>query len=210
MYSFRNSSLTKEQLNNLGVTSKDSNVTQFTRPLFPVLASKPSEIEKSVGLDYKMVWKEDFRSRLFEMHSNPTDQNSDSYSFKIASALEKEHKQKLQLKFAYSQMPAELNIQNLKKRTKNTKPVIPNKKRKILKMEDVTKELEILEKKEKLHDDDEGSEKAAEGSDEEGEIEGDVEDPELDDETDYHNNYFDNGENYFADEDDALDDGPVY
>jgi hypothetical protein len=37
-----------------------------------------------------------------------------------------------------------------------------------------------------------------------------VEDAELDDETDYHNNYFDNGENFYADEDDALDDGPVY
>ncbi|CAG9808316.1 unnamed protein product [Chironomus riparius] len=209
MYSFRNSSLTKEQLNNLGVTSKDSNATQFTRPLFPILASKPSEIEKNVGLDYKMVWKEDFRSRLFEIHSNPTNQNSDSYSFKIANALEKEHKQKLQLKFAYSQMPAELNIQNLRKRVNKSKSAIPNKKRKMLKMEDVTKELEILEKKENLHDD-EGSEKAADGSDDEGEIEGDVEDPELDDETDYHNNYFDNGENYFADEDDALDDGPVY
>lgn len=68
-------------------------------------------------------------------------------------------------------MPAELNIQNLKKRSNKTcKPVIPNKKRKILKMIDVTKELEILEKKENLHEDDEGSEKAADGSEDEGEI----------------------------------------
>jgi hypothetical protein len=67
-------------------------------------------------------------------------------------------------------MPAELNVQNLKKRVSKTKPSIPNKKRKMLKMEDVTKELEILEKKENLHDDEEGSEKAAEGSDDEVEI----------------------------------------
>lgn len=67
-------------------------------------------------------------------------------------------------------MPSELNVQNLKKRVNKTKSVIPNKKRKMLKMEDVTKELEILEKKENLHEDEEGSEKAAEGSDDEVEI----------------------------------------
>ena len=68
-------------------------------------------------------------------------------------------------------MPAELNLQNAKKRVNKTnKSVIPNKKRKILKMENVTKELEALEQKENLHEDEEGSEKAANDSDEEGEI----------------------------------------
>lgn len=105
-------------------------------------------------------------------------------------------------------MPAELNLQNLKKKLK-TKPVVPNKKRKLLKMENVEKELEILEQKENLHEDEEGSDKAGSDSDEDIQN-GEVEDPELDDETDYHNNYFDNGENYFAEEDDALDDGPIY
>lgn len=36
-----------------------------------------------------------------------------------------------------------------------------------------------------------------------------VEDDEMDDENDYGNSYFDNGES-FNDEDDNLDDGPVY
>lgn len=36
------------------------------------------------------------------------------------------------------------------------------------------------------------------------------EDAELDDETDYINNYFDNGDGYFMDEDDNLDDGPLF
>lgn len=227
MYSFRNSSLTKEQLTNLGVTSKDSSSTQYTRPLFPILASRPHEIEKNVALDYKIVWKEDFRSRLFEMYSNPTSTESDSYSFRIAvsclaaipftfincmnfqNALEKEHQKKLQVKFAYSEMPGELNIENQKKRVNKIKPVIPSKKRKLIKSENVEKELEILAQKENLNADDEGSDKDGNESDEEAENP-EMEDPELDDETDYHNNYFDNGENYFADEDDALDDGPVY
>ena len=36
-----------------------------------------------------------------------------------------------------------------------------------------------------------------------------MEDDEMDDENDYGNNYFDNGE-AFNEEDDNLDDGPVY
>lgn len=50
--------------------------------------------------------------------------------------------------------------------------------------------------------------------DEEAELEETVdvqeyEDEEMDDGTDYANNYFDNGEDY-EDEDDNLDDGPIY
>lgn len=32
----------------------------------------------------------------------------------------------------------------------------------------------------------------------------------MDDGTDYNQNYFDNGEGYLDDEDDNLDDGPIY
>ncbi|XP_018897779.1 uncharacterized protein Polr3G [Bemisia tabaci] len=50
-----------------------------------------------------------------------------------------------------------------------------------------------------------------EGGEEEGEL-GDEEeaDEEMDDGTDYNENYFDNGEGYLDDEDDNLDDGPIY
>lgn len=85
MYAFRNSGFTKEQLTNLGVTGKDiPNATQT--PLFPPLNSRPIEIDKNnVAMAYKVVWKEDFRSHLFDVHSNSDlNLNDDSYSSKIA------------------------------------------------------------------------------------------------------------------------------
>lgn len=84
MYAFRNSGFTKEQLTNLGVTGKDVPIAAQT-PLFPPLISRPIEIEKTVSLDYKVVWKEDFRSHLFEVHSNSElNLTDDSYSSKVA------------------------------------------------------------------------------------------------------------------------------
>ena len=84
MYAFRNSNFTKEQLTNLGVTGKDVPIAAQT-PLFPPMLSRPLEIAGNVALDYKVVWKEDFRGHLFDVHSkselNLTD---DSYSSKVA------------------------------------------------------------------------------------------------------------------------------
>jgi hypothetical protein len=85
MYAFRNSGFTKEQLTNLGVTGKDVPITAQT-PLFPPLSNRPIEIDsKNNALDYKVVWKEDFRSHLFDVHSHSElNLMDDSYSTKIA------------------------------------------------------------------------------------------------------------------------------
>lgn len=87
MYAFRNSGLTKEQLTNLGVTGKDVPNAAPTM-LFPPLISRPMEIEKNNALDYKVMWKEEFRIHLYDVHSkselNLTD---DSYSSKVAVSL---------------------------------------------------------------------------------------------------------------------------
>lgn len=84
MYAFRNSGLTKEQLTNLGVTGKEVPITTPTT-LFPPLISRPIVIEYNKNLDYKVVWKEQFRSHLHEIHSkselNLTD---DTYSSKVS------------------------------------------------------------------------------------------------------------------------------
>lgn len=86
MYAFRNSGFTKEQLTNLGVTGKDVPIAAQT-PLFPPLISRPIEIDNknNVALDYKVTWKEDFRSHLFDVHSNSElNLTDDSYSSKVA------------------------------------------------------------------------------------------------------------------------------
>lgn len=49
----------------------------------------------------------------------------------------------------------------------------------------------------------------AEQEEDEEQTEVNYEDEDIDDGTDYANNYFDNGEAY-EDEDDNLDDGPIY
>lgn len=91
MYAFKNSSLTKEQLTSLGVTSsKDAHQIQAQTPLFPPIFSKPAEIKISTKSEFQMLWLDGFRSRLFETHSNSetTSVSSDSsFSSKVAVSL---------------------------------------------------------------------------------------------------------------------------
>lgn len=65
---------------------------------------------------------------------------------------------------------------------------------------------DLDETDDKGEDDEEGEEKDPE------EIEGQEEDidEEMDLGTDYMNNYFDNGETYLDDDDENLEDGPIY
>lgn len=86
MYAFKNSSLTKEQLTSLGVTSsKDALQQQQAPPLFPLTSSKPIEIKYSTKLEFIHIFQESFRSRLFEIHSNNNEVvSADSFSSKVA------------------------------------------------------------------------------------------------------------------------------
>lgn len=72
---------------------------------------------------------------------------------------------------------------------------------------DINKKLEQLEKLEEKSV--ERVEKVEETEEIEEEVMEEEQDEEMDDGTDYANNYFDNGEDY-EDEDDTLDDGPIY
>jgi hypothetical protein len=161
MYQFRNSSFTKEQLTNLGITKEMSSSQPISRPLFPTLVSKPLEIERNnVAMDYKVLFKEDFRSRLFEIHNTTNTikkQVVDNYSAQIAIALEKQHKQKIQFCLATKVMPAELSQPMTNKRKAGTikRPVL--KKRMV---KDVDKHLDALAAKEARGEVDEESEKA--------------------------------------------------
>ena len=83
-------------------------------------------------------------------------------------------------------------------------------KAKVSKSVDVQQRLNQLEKiEEKTGDKVVKEEEDEEVQDEEEEIIEEDQDEEMDDGTDYANNYFDNGEGY-EDEDDNLDDGPIF
>lgn len=139
-----------------------------------------------------MFWDEQF---IFEMKETPyyLSKNNDS----IVSS------EKPKPNFVYSHMPAELRPNFTKKNKASGGESKPAKKSKDF---DLETRLKMLEQKELLKVKDEP--KVKEEMESEEEIENDQFDTEMDDENDYGNNYFDNGEAF--NEEDDLDDGPIY
>lgn len=101
-------------------------------------------------------------------------------------------------------MPAELQMANRKRKVD-----LKIKDIKKTKTGNIDDRLKQLEEKERTEDDKDKTNKDNSDSEQEMEEEGEVVDDEMDDENDYGNSYFDNGEAY-NEEDDNLDDGPVY
>lgn len=120
------------------------------------------------------------------------------------------------LPYDWSRFPVELKPTEVKRKnkTKVCATKIPRKRS----ISNINTWLEELEKKETTEDsenvDEEKenkNEKDEENEKEEAEEgEEDDLDEEMDEGTDYNQNYFDNGEGYLDDEDDNLDDGPIY
>lgn len=141
--------------------------------------------------------------------------NPNFYLFK--NELENEEKGQSKSDFNYSFMPAELRPNFKRPRTPGT----ALKAKKSKPNENLESKLKVLEEKEKMDggEDGEGKDKKKKsaggtgGGDDDDDDENDendeVIDEEMDDENDYGNNYFDNGES-FNEEDDNLDDGPIY
>lgn len=101
-------------------------------------------------------------------------------------------------KYDWRLFPAELRPKVLAKRLKSKSD----------KNVDVQQRLNQLEQMEE-NDEDKVVKDDEEEVKEDEEIVEEEQDEEMDDGTDYANNYFDNGEDY-EDEDDNLDDGPIY
>lgn len=126
--------------------------------------------------------------------------------------IENDPKRKQDGDFIWAMMPAELKPSF--KRTKASSGAANggSKGAKKAKVVDIDAKLNALEKTESFQDDaDVKKEKRSDSDEEKDDEEQDEEmvDEEMDDENDYGNNYFDNGEGY-NEEDDNLDDGPVY
>lgn len=116
-------------------------------------------------------------------------------------------KLKPRTEFNWSLMPAELQMANKKRKIVPKETAVKLKKTKPGNIED---RLKVLEEKEQTEDDVDAPNKTNSDSEEEVEEEvGEDVDDEMDDDNDYGNAYFDNGEAY-NEEDDNLDDGPVY
>lgn len=107
--------------------------------------------------------------------------------------------------FNYKAMPQELNISSRKRRGADARPNLLTKKTNI---EDRLKVLEQKELKSGGGEQDENKQESDSEQEEEEDPEAALDD-EMDEDNDYGATYFDNGE-AFNDEDDNLDDGPVY
>ncbi|XP_055912677.1 DNA-directed RNA polymerase III subunit RPC7-like isoform X2 [Eupeodes corollae] len=206
----KTSSLTQEQLQAMGCIGKDMPQVQLAPPpTFPPLMSKPVTMETTASQNYQILWKEDFLNHMrdspYYITPKVTKANILRYSDQYANALENS-KTKIKADIPWNLMPSELSPMFNKRKT-SAKTTVPAKKSKAANIDDT---LKVLEEKEKTDVDPDLNEKKASDSEAEEEEEEDLRaDDEMDDENDYGNSYFDNGEAY-NEEDDNLDDGPVY
>lgn len=205
--------LTQEQLQSMGVTRNEmQNVSSAAPPpLYPILQSKPVPLESNPDRDYKILWKEDFISFLRESPYYTTVKSSrgpvERYSDKVINVIENDPKRKQDGDFNWTMMPAELKP-SFKRSKAGANGEAGGKRSKVV---DFTAKLNALEQKESTQDKSgvKKEKNADSDEDKDDELEEEMADEEMDDENDYGNNYFDNGEAY-NEEDDNLDDGPVY
>ncbi|GAB0097852.1 DNA-directed RNA polymerase III subunit [Sergentomyia squamirostris] len=207
------SSFTQEQLQTLGCVGKDLQTIDRTLappPLFPMLSTKPVALDNSSERQYKVLWKEDFISYLrdspyFTKMKTP-EQKVQRYSDAYVNVVENTSKIRQKGEFYWDTMPAELRPSAKRLRRDQAATVAKKKAKtvdvveKLIKLEKMENETEKTKIKEEPGSDNENAE---------DEVENEEYDEEMDDENDYGNNYFDNGE-AFNDDDDNLDDGPVY
>ncbi|XP_075978635.1 RNA polymerase III subunit G [Anticarsia gemmatalis] len=206
-------SLTHDQLQSLGIGRGENNAQVVAPPpLFPKLEAKPLPLTCDAATDYMLIVKDQFIEFLHESpayvkqktQSDGIERYSDKYKMLALDA-----KQGKVLDCVWANMPGELRPQASRAR-------VTTRKRKLDDPTAIAKRLQTLEKKEtqetgenvETNDNEEPVKNQEDNDDEEIEDEHE-EEFEMDDGTDYANNYFDNGEDY-DEEDDNLDDGPVY
>uniref|UniRef100_A0A1B6LSS1 Uncharacterized protein n=1 Tax=Graphocephala atropunctata TaxID=36148 RepID=A0A1B6LSS1_9HEMI len=187
-------------------------------PLFPPLEFKPSPL-----------LNDPFYEGQLELKSNFLEYFNKSSAFvrlkllqpQVGQFSDAEQSKKPEKPFIidWSCVPPELkpNLNKRKRKSGTQNAGLPKKIEK-KNIANLTSWLEELEKKEtveegKEKDTDDTEKKKEEDEQEVGEgeeFEEDDLDEEMDDGTDYNQNYFDNGEGYLDEEDDNLDDGPIY
>ncbi|XP_076244620.1 RNA polymerase III subunit G [Calliopsis andreniformis] len=180
-------------------------------PKYPPLEYKPLPLTVTNEMSYLLELKREFSEYMRESPNNVlplvVKKDIERYSDRYQDLLT--DKSGYETRYDWTRMPAELKPQARKR--KGPKVTKSQKKRKNV---DVESKLQELEKKESsqqsdVEEEEKEEEETEEKEDEHVEEEEEEIDEEMDEGTDYANNYFDNGEAY-DDEDDNLDDGPIY
>lgn len=184
-------------------------------PLYPPLERQPVPLKCGSEIGYLLALKRDYIEYLkySPAYILPTIKVKDIERYSDSKNVDTTNKSN-SLPYDWKRYPMELRPlqRSKKKRLRSESSGIVSKK--VGKLEDVTNKLEELEKQEAQGDSEEKNEENKDEKEKEDhqeeEVEEEDQDEEMDDGTDYVNNYFDNGESYLDDEDDNLDDGPVY
>ncbi|OAD59089.1 DNA-directed RNA polymerase III subunit RPC7-like [Eufriesea mexicana] len=180
-------------------------------PKYPPLEYKPLPLHITTEMSYLLELKREYAEYMKESPNNvlpfvikkDIERYSDRYQDLITD------KSSYEIRYDWTRMPIELKPQMRKRKGQKCEDV--QKKRQNV---DIELKLQELEKKESLQQidaEEEGKEEEETEEKDEEHVEDEEEemDEEMDEGTDYVNNYFDNGEGY-DDEDDNLDDGPIY
>ncbi|XP_067000533.1 DNA-directed RNA polymerase III subunit RPC7-like [Anabrus simplex] len=190
-------------------------------PVYPLMENRPAPLESAPEVEYWLALKREYIEFL---HDSPAyllpvaaKADIERYSDRYQALESQSAKGYNYVKYDVKRLPPELRPISKKNKTKQkrkagaaktTSAKVPKK------LEDIDNRLKELEKNEEQDDEEEGEAENDKDEEKEGEVEDGEEEEEVDEEmdegTDYANNYFDNGESYIDEEDDNLDDGPVY
>ncbi|XP_014677420.1 PREDICTED: DNA-directed RNA polymerase III subunit RPC7-like [Priapulus caudatus] len=197
---------------------------------FPPLQFNPVSLATGEDYDYMLALKQEFRATIRELpyYIKPQRTSRDVQRYTDKYQLNGAGDSSSKWVPMWSRLPKELRIRDRKIRKDKTvlKPTIllQNNKSKANSSKnpkDVINTLKELEQQEAKASDEEDekeneeNKKLSKEKDDDNEDENEVDEEDYDEEemeegTDYISTYFDNGENYGDDEDDNIDDGPVY
>ncbi|XP_020292422.1 DNA-directed RNA polymerase III subunit RPC7 [Pseudomyrmex gracilis] len=203
----------------LGISKGDSLLSTSIlqpSPHYPSLDCKPPPINLSAEMSYLVELKRDFTEYVRESPNNvqaivlneDIERFCEDYEETIA---EYYTRSEYESRYDWNKVPVELKGSHNKRKSSPQKNV---DKRKKVESVDIQKKLEELEKTEstqKIKSEREDKEQEEEEEDaEDKDVDERVknEDVEMDDGTDYANEYFENGDNYYSE--DENDDGPTF
>lgn len=202
----------------LGLSKGDVLPTPVLKPpsSYPLLEHKPLPITLTNEMDYLVELKRNFAEFIHESSNNveitAVKEDFERYTDRYENMIL--NKVGYELRYDWSKMPMELKPTTKRKIRRSVE--VSNKRRKLtegkvvkIKLERKTnnKEEDNVQQDNKEEKNKKEEEETEEKVDEYMEVE--KVDEEMDGGTDYVDNFFDNGERY-DDEDDNLDDGPVY
>lgn len=188
-------------------------------PIFPPLETKPVPLATGDNYDYMLALKQEFRTTMrdspFFIKTSRVKKDIERYTDKYQ--INGNGDSSREWTPMWHRLPKELHIRMKKSRKAKAviKPkILLNDKKSKKQVDDVLNSLEVLEEQEVKDVPPEESEEKKANEQTEGEEE-EIDDEDYDEEdmeegTDYISSYFDNGESFLDDEEENLDDGPIY